>query len=576
MRARRLVGVLLLVSFSAGACDVSPGDTSAAGSERASAFHFRAPTAGKADGAEAGFLVPTELAQVQTALEQAIAATESKIRQLEADIAKLEADSANKLNEVNSLLSQIESRKRQIKSNLEAKQASAVISGIFGFFFPVAWVVTAASVAAAISDDQTLTSLQGSLTRARADRDALEAKRRDYLTRRDALRAELVPLKTAKAELIALLQGSPPAVDAQAQRPAGASPELDAAVWRVGVMRQILGNNQAQIVILTKIRTLAAELNASIDAALKTVRELAAAADKMLADSDAQIDELIALAFSPDPLAAAEAWLERIIAAKTKALLAYYGWPVDGFVDFLVKHRTSSFDGIVADLQGKLVDAITNAVLDVLLPTDPTPAPTDPIPAPTDPTEPTEPTEPTPAPGPASDTRVLLNEVVYDSVGSDANLYYELVGPPGTDLGLYTLDGINGAGGVRYLGCRLAGAIPADGRFLVVHTKATSATLRAAADLILNCDMQNGPDSIQLSAHACAATDQACFSDPSKAVVADALAYGTFAATETPVGEGLPVAAPKANTGMALTRASAGYDSDDNSIDWVTASPSYF
>ncbi len=68
MKARRLVGVLLLVSFSVGACDVVPGDTSDRSAERASAFHFRAPTAGKADGADAGFLVPAELAQVETAL----------------------------------------------------------------------------------------------------------------------------------------------------------------------------------------------------------------------------------------------------------------------------------------------------------------------------------------------------------------------------------------------------------------------------------------------------------------------------------------------------------------------------
>ena len=67
MRTRRLVGALLLVSFSVAACDSGPSDTADQGSERALAFHFRAPTAGKADGAATGFLVPTELAQVEAA-----------------------------------------------------------------------------------------------------------------------------------------------------------------------------------------------------------------------------------------------------------------------------------------------------------------------------------------------------------------------------------------------------------------------------------------------------------------------------------------------------------------------------
>ena len=364
---RQLLSSLLLVSFTVAACDASPESGQSGTGDQALRYHFQAPSAGKADGVATGLLAPTELAQIQGALEAAIAATETRIAKLETDIAKLESDSNKKLAEINSLLSQIESRKRAIESNLKAKQASAFISGIFGFFFPPAWIVTAASVAAAIADDSEIKSLQGKLSKAKTDRDALAAQRADYVKRRDSLRAELVPLRAAKVELVALLGSSPPAFETVSERPEGASVELDALAWRVRVMRQVLANNNAQIAILTKLRALAVDFSSAVDAALKTVRDLAAAADQMLAESNAAFDELVALALSGDPLAAAQAWLERILAAKTKALLDYYDWPVAGFVDFLIDHRDVGLDAVVAELRAELIEAITDAVVDGLL-----------------------------------------------------------------------------------------------------------------------------------------------------------------------------------------------------------------
>lgn len=388
MRASRVVSALLVVNFTVAACDATPESRQSGTADQALRYHFQAPSAGKADGVANGLLAPTELAQIQGVLEAAIAATEARIATLETDIAKLESDAQKKLAEINSLLSQIESRKRAIESNLKAKQASAVISGIFGFFFPPAWVVTAASVASAISDDSTIKSLQSKLSQARSDRDALEKQRIEYRKRRDALRAELVPLRTAKVELVALLGSSPPAFDTVSERPEGASAELDALAWQVRVMRQVLANNHAQIAILTKLRALAVDFSSAVDAALKTVRDLATAADQMLAESNAAFDELVALALSGDPLAAAQAWLERVLAAKTKALLHYYDWPVAGFVDFLIGHRDVGLDAVVAELRAELIDAITNAVVDGLI--DPEPEP-EPVPEP----------EPAPAPAPS-------------------------------------------------------------------------------------------------------------------------------------------------------------------------------
>ncbi len=74
----------------------------------------------------------------------------------------------------------------------------------------------------------------------------------------------------------------------------------------------------------------------------------------------------------------------------------------------------------------------------------------------------------------------------------------------------------------------------------------------AGADLILNFDFQNGPDSVVLRSG-----DQ----------VLDALGYGEFAAGDVFAGEGQP--APDAAPGSSLARVFANVDTDDNARDFL-------
>lgn len=131
----------------------------------------------------------------------------------------------------------------------------------------------------------------------------------------------------------------------------------------------------------------------------------------------------------------------------------------------------------------------------------------------------------------------------------------------GSDLVAWTLVGINGKGGAPYGTCVLSGAIGDDGRFLVVHHKATRPGLVAAADVVTDCDFQNGADTVLLV-------------DPN-GQVRDALAYGVFAAGDIAAGEGPPHPGPQANSGQALARAAAGVDTNDNLSDWVVVAPSF-
>ena len=147
----------------------------------------------------------------------------------------------------------------------------------------------------------------------------------------------------------------------------------------------------------------------------------------------------------------------------------------------------------------------------------------------------------------------LLSELFYDAVGSDNGLsFVELYGAPGSALDGLRLDGVNGGDGAVSPSLTLSGVIPADGLFVIADYLGDGTTNVPGADLVLNFDFQNGPDSIVLRAG-----DQ----------VLDAVGYGVFAAGEIFAGEGSP--APDAPAGGSLARRFANLDTGDNALDFV-------
>ncbi len=144
---------------------------------------------------------------------------------------------------------------------------------------------------------------------------------------------------------------------------------------------------------------------------------------------------------------------------------------------------------------------------------------------------------------------VLINEVLYDGDGSDADdVFTELFGSPGLVLDGWSLTGTNGTDGSVYRSLDLTGGvIPADGIFLI----ATLDTVFGGVDFYANVDWQNGPDSIQLL-------------DPAGTIV-DALQYGDAGTFNG--GEGFP--APDVSAGLSLSRDSYGTDTNDNVSDFT-------
>jgi hypothetical protein len=149
-------------------------------------------------------------------------------------------------------------------------------------------------------------------------------------------------------------------------------------------------------------------------------------------------------------------------------------------------------------------------------------------------------------------TGVQISEVLYDALGADdGHVFVELHGAAGHDLDLFLLEGINGADGRAGPVLALSGRIPADG-FFVIADQAGETTLVPEADLVLNFDLQNGPDSLVLRG-------------PDGGVV-DALGYGLFGPEDVFAGEGSP--APDPPAGSSVARRFADVDTDDNGRDF--------
>ena len=146
----------------------------------------------------------------------------------------------------------------------------------------------------------------------------------------------------------------------------------------------------------------------------------------------------------------------------------------------------------------------------------------------------------------------LLSEVLYDAAGTDnGSVFVELFGVAGTSQDGLLLEGVNGADGSIYSSIALSGVIPADGVFVIGDDSGDGSTLVGNADLVMNVDFQNGPDSIVLR--------------DSNGVL-DALGYGDFSGGVF-AGEGS--AAPDVPGGFSLARVNPLLDSNDNLVDFI-------
>ncbi|MDD1633152.1 MAG: hypothetical protein LUP91_13220, partial [Methylococcaceae bacterium] len=103
------------------------------------------------------------------------------------------------------------------------------------------------------------------------------------------------------------------------------------------------------------------------------------------------------------------------------------------------------------------------------------------------------------AAAPAAHALPLIAELFYDAEGSDdGKSFVELYGTPGASLDGLRLEVVNGADGVVVTALTLSGLFTSSGLFVVADRTSAGVSSVAEANLLLDFDIQNGPDSLLL------------------------------------------------------------------------------
>ncbi len=173
------------------------------------------------------------------------------------------------------------------------------------------------------------------------------------------------------------------------------------------------------------------------------------------------------------------------------------------------------------------------------------------------------------APQAMTGTHLVINEIDYDEVGTDAAEFVEIFNPTPASIDLtgISLELVNGANGAVYTTVDLSGEPAlASGGYLVVADSAVAVDASATAMYSWTTNaIQNGaPDGVALV-------------DTVNAVMVDALSYEGAMTSVAISGmgmvslvEGTPTTAADSNTvNGSLCRSPNGQDTDDAAVDWI-------
>ncbi|HEU5056777.1 MAG TPA: hypothetical protein VFU21_09625, partial [Kofleriaceae bacterium] len=313
--AMRIAGVLVLV-FLVLAPDVADarGRTRRAGAvrapRRAGGAAFRRPLPRVRLRTRAA----THLAVLQRRTDRSIASVQAAIRDLAGRIDALERQNADKERLAGELVTAIEQRRGQLRQSRNAKGFFSVL-GLLGsiatggagapLFF--------GGMVLSARDGLRVADLESRLRALRDERAQLDRLLDSHRTLKRELEGDLDRLREAEAKVAGAL--------ASLAADLGRGRTLDVARRRLTHGRDLLGNLRAQVGVLVRIERSAAAVGLALDGHLASARQHLAHAEELVAESTRDYIDLVAVALSRSPAAAAGDLVDRLLVDRGAALL---------------------------------------------------------------------------------------------------------------------------------------------------------------------------------------------------------------------------------------------------------------
>jgi DNA repair exonuclease SbcCD ATPase subunit len=257
-----------------------------------------------------------------TASSSAIRTARHQITTLKSTITSLEAVHSTKLTEIGQIEAQIASRKTDLQNEHERKRRVGMLGCLFGV--PAVGLV---SLVMMQQDDARLKQLDRELVAARSAKDTANTKASAYRALKERLEEKLDRLVDA-AERIPSAPPIVPGEPAHMVRAAGSA---------INHSQKLLSNLRSQIQLLEELRDSAAELGATLEGHLITMRANLKVAEGLVADSRKDLIDLIKIIVAKDPNAAANSFLKKKAMSAVRALLKEAGLSFDPFVNRLLE-----------------------------------------------------------------------------------------------------------------------------------------------------------------------------------------------------------------------------------------------
>lgn len=281
-------------------------------------------------------------AEVRVQSRAAVDVARAEVVHLKQTIADTEKANGAKRAEVDRLVRSIGDRKRDIEDERDRKYRTGMVFALFGVPAGVA-----VSLHQMMQDDGRLRQLEGDKREAEATRDRLELRATGHRQLVAKLQPKLDALEKVAAKLEAGLEQAPRAV-APRHRPVA-----DSAA-RMRTQEKLLFNLRKQVALLGSMRDSAQGLSSNLDGAIEQLDQKVAEAEKLVEASRKDFERLMKIATAKDPNAAAQDYLRKLVADRTRKLMEQLGLSMNRYIDRLVKDAFPNGGPAAAELRRQL------------------------------------------------------------------------------------------------------------------------------------------------------------------------------------------------------------------------------